>query len=327
MAKHIKFTVGGFFSGYKTVEISINGGDVSYRILRNGLLSVDKKITTAAQVPDTWLAELDALNIFDWEKNYRAGKLDVEHWELIFKDGSKVYRGQGGSNIYPENWERFLDWIDVLVPELEFVNRKRIEKVTMNYLEETLTLDRNERTLTFSNKKSRHVYDLGEDIKKIFDTCQTFFDYIENDDDGLNQNSTMNFEVVRHNGATETLNALCNEDFLSELADLLEDIHKFAADLTAKIFNPDIKPLKTTSGKYIFCKVKFDSGYKHYTYRTEDETLAVGDVVDVPVGKNNDVAQARIVEIGYFEEYEAPFPIDRIKQIIGKHVATEWENY
>lgn len=325
--KYIKFTIGGFFDGYKTVEISIKGGAVSYKILRNGLLNVDKKTSTAAQVPENWIGELDALNIFDWDKDYLdVDILDGTQWELIFKDGRKIYRGHG-SNAYPENFMQFLDWLDVLIPELEFVYRKRLEKITVDYAGETLTLDRNEKTLTLTKKNSRHFYDLGEDITKIFDTCQEFFDSIEDDSDNSNQSSPISFEVVHHDGSTEIVNAFCNGNFLPDLLKLLEEIHKFAADLTADIFSPDIKPIDTPKGKYIFCKVKFDGSYKHYTYRTDDETLAVGDVVDVPVGKNNDVNQARIVEIGYFEEYEAPFPIDRIKKIIGKHIAAEWENY
>ena len=34
----------------------------------------------------------------------------------------------GGNNAYPENSEQFLDWLDALFPELEFVDRKRLER-------------------------------------------------------------------------------------------------------------------------------------------------------------------------------------------------------
>ena len=107
----------------------------------------------------------------------------------------------------------------------------------------------------------------------------------------------------------------------------IEVIKDFASDLSAEIFAPINDDDQNKPDKYIFCKVQFKGSYKSYTYRTEDKTLSVGDVVDVPVGRNNDIAQARIVEIGYFDEEEAPFPIERIKVIIGKHVANDWENY
>lgn len=327
MSRQINFTIGGFFNGYKTIEVVIRGGKASYKILRGGLLDVGKKISPYAEVSAEWLAEFDALNIFAWEENYfNPDILDGTQWDLTVKDGKKIYHG-GGSNAYPENFGRFLDWLDVLIPELEFVNRNRIERVTFIYGDETLTLERDAKTLTICKKNSRHVYDAGEEIKNIFDACQEFFDGIDRSDADFEASSRMKFELVRHNGATETFETVCNQNFLPGLTNLLEEIHALASDLTAEIFSPEMIELVPNSGKYIFCKVQFKGSYKHYTYRTDDETLAVGDVVDVPVGRNNDVNQARIVEIGYYDEYEAPFPVERIKKIIGKHIDSAWENY
>lgn len=325
MAKQIKFTIGGYFSGYKTVEITVRGGKVSYEILRNGLLDVDKKKSPAVEVDEAWLKEFDSLNIFDWQENYSADVLDGTQWELTIKDSKKTYHG-GGSNAYPEDFERFLDWIDVLIPEMEFVNRRRLEKVTMNYLEECLTLDRREKLLTLNKKSSRHTYRLADE-EKVFDACQRFFDAIEVEEADIDYPARAKFELVRHDKSVETFETPYNENFLPGLNDFAEELKGIASDLTAEIFSPTPAEAVPAQGKYIFCKVQFQGSYKHYTYQTDDETLAVGDVVDVPVGKNNDVNQARIVEIGYFDEYEAPFPIDRIKKIIGKHIATDFEDY
>jgi len=104
-------------------------------------------------------------------------------------------------------------------------------------------------------------------------------------------------------------------------------LKNFVSDLTAEIFLPTPAEIVSAQDKYIFCKVQFKGNYKQYSYRTEDETLSVGDIVDVPVGRNNDVTQAKIVEIGYFDEYEVPFPVDKVKMIIGKHVANAWDNF
>ena len=70
MAKQIKFTIGGYFNGYKTVELVIDGAKVFCKILRNGLLSGGKKISSAIKISDAELHELDALEIFTWEKEY-----------------------------------------------------------------------------------------------------------------------------------------------------------------------------------------------------------------------------------------------------------------
>ena len=335
MAKQIKFTVGGFFGGYKTVEVTIAGDAASYKILRNGLLNVDKKFSTV-EVSKAWLDELDALNIFAWQEDYLSEATGGTQWQLTFKDGDKIYRGHG-SDAYPENWERFLDWLDALIPEMEFVCRTRLEKVTLDYsresaigytVSEQLTLDRREKTLTLDKHNSSHLYDLGTDIDKLFDAAQIFFDNLECDDDFRKESpAQIKIELVRHDGSIENIDSTYTERNLPGLTQFVNAIKSFVTDLTAEMFKPVPDDDASAQGKYILCKVQFKGSYKHYTYQTDDETLAVGDTVDVPVGRNNDVNQARIVEIGYFDEYEAPFPVDRIKKIIGKHVATEWENY
>ena len=339
MIKHIKFTIGGVFSGYKTVELAIGTKNVSYKILRNGLNDIDKKNSRVVGLSEEWLADFDALNISSWETDYTNAEVqDGTQWELIYKWGKKSYIGHG-SNAYPENWNKFLDWLDKLIPQMQFVNRKQLEKVTLNYYRvsaigyeifEDLTLDRREKTLTLNKKNAqtnaKHIYDITPVEDKIFDAAQDFFDNLEMEPSPELKVPKIKIELVRHSGSVDNLETVYSEGYLPGLTKFIEVIKGFVSDLSAEIFAP-INDGQDKDDKYIFCKVQFKGSYKSYTYRTEDETLAVGDVVDVPVGRNNDVAQARIVEIGYFDEEEALFPIDRIKMIIGKHVVGDWENY
>ena len=190
-----------------------------------------------------------------------------------------------------------------------------------------MSLDRAKGIIQIDKGFSNHTYYLGNGIKKFFAACQKLIDGAEFEDVDLNSGSRIEIEVTRHDGTHETFETLYNENFLPGLTQFLEALHDTANDLTAKIFTPPSLEIETVNSKLILCKVQFKGSYKHYTYRTDDETLAVGDVVDVPVGKYNDTNQARIVDIGYFEEYEAPFPVERIKKIIGKHVAADWEEY
>ncbi len=326
MTRQIKFTVGDGRRGYKTVELTITGATVAYKILRGGLLDVGKKNSPAAEISDEQLAELDALEIFAWEENYSSQAHGGLQWSLTYAAGDKIYRGRGAGT-YPENWSRFMDWLDAIVPELEFVNRRRLERVTIAYAAESLTLDRNDKSVTLAKKKSRHIYDAGDDIKKFFDACQKIIDGRDSATPAEISESRAEFEVVRHDGSIETFETYYSENFLPGLTDFADGIRELMADLSAEIFSPQAVVIAPRQGKYILCKVRFPGTYKLYTYRTDDETLAVGDAVDVPVGRNNEVTQARIAEIGYFEEYEAPFPVDRIKKIIGKHIAADWENF
>lgn len=324
MIRQIKFTIGNAADGYKSIEIAIDGAKVFCKILRSGLLGGGKKISSAVKISDACLNELDALKIFSWEENYSSAQRG-NRWQLTYAVDDEIYRGRG-EGAFPENWEQFMDWLDAFFPELEFVDRRRLEHVTVEFAGERLVIDRQEKTLTLDKPNSNHIYDIGDETKKIFAACQKFFDGVERTSPELNFSTKAKFELLRHNGAVENFETPYNENFLPGLANFIAAIHAPAADLSAEIFSSQVSESISRRGKLILCKVQFPGSYKHYTYSTDDETLAVGDIVDVPVGRNNDVTWARLVDIGYFDEYETPIPVDRIKKIIGKHIADEWEN-
>jgi hypothetical protein len=74
--------------------------------------------------------------------------------------------------------------------------------------------------------------------------------------------------------------------------------------------------VKRRSGDHIFCSVVFGGGGKSYYYRTEDDTLQIGDSVLVPVKSAGETAVAEIIKIEYFAEEELPLPLERMKVII-----------
>ena len=328
MSKQIKFSVGTVQRGYKSVEISVEGKQVTYKILRNEFKPVDKN-SVVADVAEDWIDKLDALNIFDSEKNYVGGNSNDLQWSLTFKDGEKIYRGRG-SNAFPDAWDDFLDLLDALVPEMKFIDGNRIDGLDLTLAggnrSEHLSLTRGDETLTLEKNSSTHAYSLGADgTKKFLDICQKFFDALEVTDDNA-CDKKLSVKLIRHDQSATEFSAAYSEFAMPGVVKFAEEIQTFAQDLTAEIFSPE-NIRRIDAEKIILCKVQFKGNYKSYTYRAEDETLAVGDVVDVPVGRNNDMTQARIVDIGYFDAEDAPFPLDKIKMIIGKHVGNDWENY
>ena len=75
---------------------------------------------------------------------------------------------------------------------------------------------------------------------------------------------------------------------------------------------------------YTICGVSFPHAVHPYHYRTEDTTLKIGDKVLVPVGDKE--AEGTIISIGQYMRQAAPFPIDKMKTIISKHMQEEQEN-
>ena len=119
MSKQLRFSIGGFFGGRNTVEIVIDGENISCEITFSPEemhpLSPTSKF--AARSSRELVNELDALNIFSWQESYHNPNiLDGTQWSLRFKDGDKLYEG-GGSNAYPDNWVWFVDWINSVCVE------------------------------------------------------------------------------------------------------------------------------------------------------------------------------------------------------------------
>ena len=70
--------------------------------------------------------------------------------------------------------------------------------------------------------------------------------------------------------------------------------------------------------EYIICGVFFEGWYKEYNYLTDDESIQVGDEVEIPVGVDNHVVKAKIADVNYYYKEEAPYPIEKTKKILRK---------
>lgn len=97
-------------------------------------------------------------------------------------------------------------------------------------------------------------------------------------------------------------------DFINWLAEVTPQLDWQAYRL------PERKP-----GEFIVCGVTFHGEGQIYHYWTEDTSLSDGDWVRVPVGNGNQATMGRIESIGYFTRDNAPFPIERMKMILGRY--------
>lgn len=76
----------------------------------------------------------------------------------------------------------------------------------------------------------------------------------------------------------------------------------------------DIKDKK----EYIYCGVVFDGNEQIFHYITDDESIAVGDRVAVPVGYDNEETEAVVMTIEKCLRINAPYPFCKTKRIIRK---------
>lgn len=68
----------------------------------------------------------------------------------------------------------------------------------------------------------------------------------------------------------------------------------------------------------IFVYVCFSYGPKEYCYLAEHDIYAKGDKVVVPVGMDGKTVTARVKRVEYHSVDDAPYPLDKIKQVLGK---------
>ncbi|MDF1494845.1 hypothetical protein [Caproiciproducens sp. CPB-2] len=102
-----------------------------------------------------------------------------------------------------------------------------------------------------------------------------------------------------------------------ELAERISDFIRFYG--LGESLNPSVYgKARRKTGDYIFCSVEFEDSGKSYYYLTDDDTLSVGDLVVVPVGKDDHSAVVEIVNIEYFSEDKVPLSLDKVKSILRK---------
>lgn len=357
MLEYLKFSIGGFFGGYKTVKLWNKEDKSAYEVIRSGLMEDVEPGERHTIENHEWLAEWDNLRIGEWDKEYYDNDIcDGTQWELDYREVGQTRRRIYGSNEYPPRWNRFIEWLDLLMPDMEFISPDELDCVVFSYQgsnnteREQLLINRRERTVLLEKShiqkadddfpaivKSTHCYDFGESeelLMDMLDKARRFFweysdDYVP--PDGLQsdidysrqkQNDGTMFVTVKltyHDGAKKNRIIGFTEARTDEWADLVNDIKSHISDVHSVILSIPPKNPTAADNKFLYCKVRFKDSYRTYSYRADDDTLKVGDVVDVPVGSDGNVIAATIAEIGYYSKADAPYPPERTKFIIGRH--------
>lgn len=88
-------------------------------------------------------------------------------------------------------------------------------------------------------------------------------------------------------------------------------------ELNLKGYSPYMALSQSRNKKMVvYYAVVFNEGNYMYSYRSNDQTLVVGDHVVVPVGPNNEEKEAVIKKIEMVHPSKTPYPYDNMKKII-----------
>ena len=119
----IKVLIGGFLSGYKTIEVSKTDHGAIVKSMYS-LLNCDDSSKNEKEVSNVQWEKLVSIlfrcNIVDWEKEYYSPNiLDGEQWELevlyCMREPLRVF----GSNKYPPHFSKFRKLINNLLNFVE----------------------------------------------------------------------------------------------------------------------------------------------------------------------------------------------------------------
>lgn len=69
---------------------------------------------------------------------------------------------------------------------------------------------------------------------------------------------------------------------------------------------------------YTYCGVLLPFSERVFSYRTEDNTIQIGDTVLVPVGRDNEEMEGKVVSVGQYARAGVPYPVEKTKFILRK---------
>lgn len=203
--------------------------------------------------------------------------------------------------------------------------------LTRNYMEHLL-IDRETNTIEFIQStgtgcKVSHKYEFEGGIEYLFDNSDAeslFADIIAGSDDVIETPENTKYYTITidyYKGPQRVITGIFDKEGLpADFAEFAEDVDNFLYSYdSVEMINPSFYGKARHHGsEYIYCSVEFDEGCNTYYYIADDDSIEIGDYVIVPAGKDNHHAIVRVVDIEYYSEEYAPFPVEKTKHVIRK---------
>lgn len=132
MLEELKFSIGGM-AGWTKITVNAENDIVHYAVdsIMDGITN-EKKLRKA--VSKIFLHKIEGLQINKWKSKYQPPEeimiCDGTQWELDYKETGKRCRHIYGDNAYPDNWEDFLNIMDMLYP---LIDENSIQNVLIEF--------------------------------------------------------------------------------------------------------------------------------------------------------------------------------------------------
>ena len=202
--------------------------------------------------------------------------------------------------------------------------------ITWDYSEK-LTIDRETETIEYFRKIGSECdttwkYHVGGGVEQLLDeTDADMFEDIEgNPSDAMDnpkESKTYTITIDFAHLPSKTITGSFDRRGLpTEWASFANDLREFLlfygeGELLDHRF---YEAQKLCPGDIIYLSVSFGDTYKTYYYKTEDNSIDVGDLVVVPVGTDGKERIVKVVKKEYFQAASLPMPFEKVKAVIEK---------
>lgn len=204
------------------------------------------------------------------------------------------------------------------------------EYITWDYSEK-LTIDRETETIEYFRKLGSECdttwkYHVGGGVEQFLDETEVdIFGDIEGNPseaiDNPKESKTYTITIDFAHLPSKTITGSFDRRGLpTEWASFANDLREFLlfygeGEMLDRRF---YEAQKLCPGDIIYLSVSFGDNYKTYYYKTEDNSIDVGDLVVVPVGTDGKERIVKVVKKEYFQESSLPMPFEKVKTIIEK---------
>ena len=202
--------------------------------------------------------------------------------------------------------------------------------ITWDYSEK-LTIDRETETIEYFRKIGSECdttwkYHVGGGVEQLLDeTDADMFEDIEgNPSDAMDnpkESKTYTITIDFAHLPSKTITGSFDRRGLpTEWASFANDLREFMlfygeGELLDRSF---YEAQKLCPGDIIYLSVSFGDAYNTYYYKTEDNSIDVGDLVVVPVGTDGKERIVKVVKKEYFQASSLPMPFEKVKAVIEK---------
>lgn len=128
------FEIGGFFQGHRYLIVYNHGGNLIldyFPLLPQyqGKTRPHYHAKWAKVRSERWLKEFVDMGCEAWQAHYTSDILDGTQWSLRYKfDGENEHR-LSGSNAFPGNWNRFMEWMENTISSLPQATDATVKEV------------------------------------------------------------------------------------------------------------------------------------------------------------------------------------------------------